>query len=370
MTFVRFLTAPAALRALACSAIVYCASAPAQPGAVELGATPVPAAGTTLPAAPSAQAIAASATAKPSPATVVTARRDAGLAQTPAIRMADRQPDHHHAKPVKRDELDPDLNLAIKDSPEHAVDLPGVLKLDGAPTGVLDPTRARKISWTNEGSQTVYVSATDPNRFQFPFPNPRVIGTTDVDIDKRPNSSNVYVTFVAGVTHPVQVWFEPHEGSGASVGLLLVPKRIPGQSIQIVDDTGALTPHATRAEEPDDFLARVQSELQDALEGRSPPGWSAVNVPVPPIVLDGVLVDGVRRLSSLSEDIYVYTVRNPSPVDVVLDESQFDGPRVEAVSILPSPLLHSRGTTYVAVLARKGAAVADASAGQVAVEGH
>jgi len=363
--FARFLTPSAALRALAASAAVFCASALPQPGSVDLGAAPSPAAAAPASPAPSAQAASASSIAWPAKASSV-----ASAASAAARRAADRSADHHQAKPAKHDDLDADLSLAIKDAPEHAVDLPGVLKLDGAAIGVLDPTRARKISWTNEGSQTVYVSATDPNRFQFPFPNPRVIGTTDVDIDKRPNSSNVYVTFVAGVTHPVQVWFEPHEGSGASVGLLLVPKRIPGQSIQIVDDTGALTPHATRAEEPDDFLARVQSELQDALEGRSPPGWSAVNVPVPPIVLDGVLVDGVRRLSSLSEDIYVYTVRNPSPVDVVLDESQFDGPRVEAVSILPSPLLHSRGTTYVAVLARKGAVVADASAGQVAVEGH
>jgi len=285
-------------------------------------------------------------------------------------RVGDHLVDQHHVKALKRDDLAPDLTLAIKDVPEHAVDLPGVLKLDGAAQGVLDPTRSRKISWTNEGSQTVYVSATDPNRLQLPFPNPRVIGTTDVDIDKRPNSSNVYVTFVAGVTHPVQVWFEPHEGSGASVGLLLVPKRIPAQSIQIVDDTGALAPHAARAEEPDDFLARVQDELQDALASRSPQGWSTVNVPVPPIVLDGVLVDGVRRLSSLSEDIYVYTVRNPGPSDVVLDESQFDGPRVEAVSILPSPLLHSHGSTSVAVLARKGPAPVDAVAVQTVGEGR
>lgn len=281
-----------------------------------------------------------------------------------------RHPVHGQAQVAKRDELDPTLATFVKDAPPQEVNLPGVLKLDGTSIGLLDPARARRISCTNEGSATVYLSSTEPNRIQLPFPNPHVVSTSDLEISKRANNVNIYVTFAAGVTHPATLWLEPQEGSGVACGLQVIPKRIPAQSIHIVDDSGALASKPARAQESDDFLSRVQADLEDALDGRSPAGWSTVNVPVPPIALDGVLIEGVRRLSNLREDIYVYTVLNPGASDVVLDETEFDGPTVEAVSILPTPLLHPRGTTRVAVLARKSAAPIESASAQAANGEH
>ena len=270
----------------------------------------------------------------------------------------------------KRDDLDPGLAISVKDAPAPATNLPGVLKLDGTAIGLLDPARARRVSCTNEGSSTVYLSVTEPNRIQLPFPNPHVISTTDLEISKRANNNNIYVTFAADVTHPATIWLEPQDGSSVACGLQVIPKRIPAQSIHVVDDSGATSQKSARAEEGSDFLSRVQAVLEDALDGRSPAGWSSVSVPVPPIAIDGVLIEGVRRLSSLKEDIYVYTVVNPGPTDVVLEETEFDGPTVEAVSILPTPLLHSRGTTRVAVLARKSATPSESGTAQVAAGGR
>jgi conjugal transfer pilus assembly protein TraK len=359
--------------ALACASFLSAAPSFAQPGAgaVNLDAP--------LNAGPSRSASASS----PSPAL---AQPRQGAALSPAIRSADSVPQrasleitgaaaepatgkkHRGAraqdKAAKRDPLDPTLSTFVKDEPPTEVNLPGVIKLDGAKLGLLDPARAHRISCTNEGSVTVYLSATEPNRMQLPFPNPRVVGTSDYDIDKRPHSNNIYVTFKGGSTNPTTLWLEPQEGGSVSCGFQLIPKRIPAQSVHVVDDSGALTPKAGRPEEPNDFLSRVQGDLEDALEGRAPSGWSTVNIPVPPIAVDGVMVEGVRRLSSLREDIYVYTVLNPGAGDIVLDETQFDGPTVEAVSILPTPLLHARGTTRVAVLVRKSALLVDESAVQ------
>jgi len=136
-----------------------------------------------------------------------------------------------------------------------------------------------------------------------------------------------------------------------------VPKRISAQTVIVTDDTGGLAPRASPrgAESGDDFLAHAQQELQDVLTGAIPAGWSAVNLSVPLIVLDNVMVTGARRLSSQAEDIYVYEVSNPSGGDRTVDEAQFDGPLVEAVAIYPSPLVPSGKTVSVAVLARKGA---------------
>lgn len=326
-----------------------------QGAAVDLGASPAPS-----PASPAAGS-------SPKGVPVATPSAEAAASATSHKRSAHTV--RAKVKAAKRDELDPDMGVAIKDAPDRAVDLPGVLKLDGAPLGLIDPARARRISCTNEGSETVYLSATEPNRIQLPFPNPHIISTTDLEISKRPNNNNIYVTFAPGVTHAATLWLEPQDGSSVVCGLQAIPKRIPAQSVHIVDDTGATSTRSARAEEPDDFMSRVQSDLQDALEGRSAAGWSTVNVPVPPIVLNGVLVEGARRLSSLKEDIYVYAVRNPSAADVVLEETEFDGPRVIAVSILPSPLLRAGGTTFVAVLARKNAN-SEAAGGQLIVGGR
>ena len=357
------------LVALAICAASFVASAQSQSGAVDLGApAQVPATARAASAAPAAIATSSSLRTP-----VVKARAGGRRETVSALEGASFNPKAHDRSkprdnPLKRDDLALDFSVAVKDTPEHAIDLPGVLKLDGAAVGLADPAKARKVSCTNEGSETVFLSSTEPNRILLPFPNPHVISTTDLEISKRPNNNNIYVTFAPGVTHAATIWLEPQEGSSVSCGLQAVPKQIPAQSIHVVDDTGATGPKVARSEEPDDFLARVQSQLEDALDGRAPAGWSTVNVPVPPIALDGVLVEGARRLSNLREDIYVYTVVNPGPTDVVLDESEFDGPRVEAVSILPSALIHSRGKTYVAVLARKSATPTDGAVSQLVGE--
>lgn len=311
----------------------------------------------------------ASRTAPSAPASVVSPAPTPGQGASKS-RHAQSASGHSHEELPKRDELDPSLGISVKDAPPPAADLPGVLKLDGTAVGLLDPARARSVSCSNEGSATVYLSVTEPNRIQLPFPNPHVISTTDLEISKRANNNNIYVTFAAGVSHPATLWLEPQEGSSVACGLQVIPKRIPAQSIHVVDDSGATTQKSARAEEGSDFLSRVQADLEDALEGRAPAGWSSVNIPVPPIAIDGVLIEGVRRLSSLREDIYVYTVVNPGPNDVVLEETEFDGPTVEAVSILPTPLLHARGTTRVAVLARKSPVPTQAGQAQVAAGGR
>ena len=253
-----------------------------------------------------------------------------------------------------RDPLSVDPEIAVKDEPLKATSLPGVLKLEGADRDALDPSRVRRISWTNGGSQTVYVSSTQPNRIQLPFSNPKVISTTDIEVDKRAASNNVYVTFAAGVTHPVQIWLEPVAESNASIGLQLVPKAIPAQAIVVLDDTVAgSNGRSARSTPENEYLTRVQALLEQAALGASPEGYAAVELQVPPISVNGLVVTGVRRLSGRSEDIYVYAVGNSGTADVLVHEREFDGADVTAVSIVPKPLLHPGERSIVAILAKK-----------------
>lgn len=262
------------------------------------------------------------------------------------------------AKPAhqstKRDALAVDPAVAVKDEPQKAVDLPGVMKLDGANRDILDPTRVRQIHLSNGASQTTYVSATQPNRIQLPFVNPKVIATDDIDIDKSPVSNNVYVTFKNAVPTAVQVWIEPKTGSSVAVGLQLVPKTIPAQSIVVVDDTvQGSAGRDRRASAESEYLTRTQAVLEEAAFGASPLGYAAVDLQVPAMSVNGVVIEGVRRLSGRGDDIYVYGATNPGGTDVQLQEKEFDGPDVRAVSILPRPLLHPGERAVVTVLAKK-----------------
>ncbi len=87
---------------------------------------------------------------------------------------------------VVRDSLKVEPNIALKDTPAKEIVLPGVLKIDGVASDMLDPGRAKQISMTNGGSQTVWLSADEPNRIQLPFTNAHVVATTDITVDKRP----------------------------------------------------------------------------------------------------------------------------------------------------------------------------------------
>jgi hypothetical protein len=102
-----------------------------------------------------------------------------------------------------------------------------------------------------------------------------------------------------------------------------------------------------------DFPAHVQELMEIAAFGGTPSGYSAAPFNLPPIVLGGLKLDAVRRLSNSEGDLYVYEVKNPSSTPFMLNEKQFDGPRVKAVSIFPKPELLKNEKATVIVFAQK-----------------
>jgi conjugal transfer pilus assembly protein TraK len=268
-------------------------------------------------------------------------------ARTKQVNLANR------ANRVDRDPLKVDAQISVRQEPIKALDLPGVLKLEGADANVLDPTRVREVHWRNRGAVTVWISDHQVNRIQLPFANPRVVATDTIKIDKRAASNNVYVHYEK---EPVadQVWFEPPGESSVSIGLQLVPKNIPAQDIVVIDDTVESTAsRAKRAGSENDYLTRTQALMEQAGLGASPAGFAEVELQVPALAANGLSVQGLRRLSSRSEDIYVYELGNPGRVDREVREEEFDGENVLAVSILPKPLLRPNERAILVVLAKK-----------------
>ena len=240
---------------------------------------------------------------------------------------------------------------AIKDTKAPEIVLPGVMKIAGADAHALDFSRARIVDVTNGGAQTVYMSAVDQNRIQLPWPNPKVVGTDELTIDKSATSNNVYVQFKEGVTRGVTVSFEQPNGPSV-IDLKLVPKNdITGQVILVRDST--LRAGAQKPVKGDDYVSETQSLMEQVALGGAPQGFSQSDLAVGPIVMNGLVVTAQKVYSSADKDIYLYDVANPGPQKASLKEEEFDGENVLAISIFPKPILAANERTKVIVLTRK-----------------
>jgi len=250
----------------------------------------------------------------------------------------------------KADRLSVHPEAAIKDTKAPEVVLPGVMKIAGADAHALDFSRARTVDVTNGGSQTVYVSKVDQNRIQLPWPNTRVIGTDELEIKKSPNSNNVYVQFKEGVDRAVQVYFEQSNGPSV-LGLQLVPKNVPAQTFLVRD--ASLFAGDQKPVKGGDYVATTQGLMEQVALGGAPQGYSQTDIAVGPIAMNGLVVTPEKQYSSADKDIYVYDVANPGPQKVSMQEKEFDGENVLAISIFPKPVLAANERAKVIVLTRK-----------------
>lgn len=243
-------------------------------------------------------------------------------------------------------------SIAVKDTPAKEINLPGVMNVPGQPVGALDPTRAHPLSMTDGGVITIYMSVNAPNRIELPFGNSLTHHRDTLQVDKSPGQ-NIYVYWKNLPATEETMYIEPMNGRGPVLGLDIVPKDIPAQTYIVKDDTGILAGHQKPKQGSDDYIGHVQDVMESVALGHSPDGYSDVDMTMPPMAVDGLVVTVDKRFSSHEGDIYVYTARNPGQSRAVLDEREFNGADVLAVSIFPKPVLQPGESTRVIVMARK-----------------
>lgn len=263
------------------------------------------------------------------------------------------------AKPVRtkkeRNALLVDPTTAVRETPLREVVLPGVLTIAGESRTALDFTRTRVVSMSDSTNAAVYLSSNSDNRIQLPFTNPFIRSNSDlnIEVNKGVNGAPgnfIYVGF--NVKRPVQIFIEPPDGS-ASLGLRLIPKDIPSQTIVVEDVTGITSADLRRANKSNDYVTQVQSLMEVVALHGIPNGYSVVDMELPPIAMNGLVVDAKKKFSNRTSDIYLYQVTNPGPAVANLNEREFDGDLVQAVSVFPKPRLAAGETTDVMVMSGK-----------------
>lgn len=242
-------------------------------------------------------------------------------------------------------------SAAVRETPQKETVLPGVMTITGASAQALDLTKSRILKMRDGQNEVVYLSDTDQNYVQLPFPNPRLNGTEELIIDKKANSNNVYIQFAQGVTRSVQLWVERPGGAGPVYGLKLVPKKIDAQAI-IIQDTSPLTGDIS-AQKGNDYVSNTQFLMETVALGAAPQGFSQVDIRIAPVTMSGFVLAAEKMYSSADRDVYLYDVMNPGVRQLTLREEEFDGASVLAVSIFPKPVLGPGEHTKVVVIARK-----------------
>lgn len=245
-----------------------------------------------------------------------------------------------------------------KTVPPKELNLPGVVKLDGASPLAFDPIKSHKISWGNQGVIPVKLTQTGPNLIVTPFNDPYVVGNSYLNVNKRAFTNNVYIEFMfpAGVKpYPMTIFIEDPEG-GMPIGLELHPtENIPTQTYVIVNDTkraDGIAKTKTDASSKD-YIKNIQDLMEISGKGGIPDGFSSTNLAIPPIIFNELLLSGKKRLSGRDGDIYIYQVTNPTTESILLKPDEFDGPNVKAVSIVPKPLLDKNESATVLVYANR-----------------
>ncbi|MGR9603138.1 hypothetical protein ACU80P_22155 [Pandoraea sputorum] len=122
---------------------------------------------------------------------------------------------------------------------------------------------------------------------------------------------------------------------------------------KVTDDTGMVSGSQRAKGNGSDYVTRVQDVMETVAHGKTPDGYSQVDITLPPIAMNGLVVTVDSRYSDRDGDIYAYTVQNPGNTPASLREEEFNGPNVLAVSIFPKPVVSPGESTRVFVLARK-----------------
>ena len=268
---------------------------------------------------------------------------------------------HHHKKkaqgilPEHRNPLKVDSNIAVANTPAPDIDLPGVMHIQGENRKAVDFTDVRYIDWKDLGSKTVYISVNQPNLIKLPFTNPAIIeDKASLQVNKRQVSSNVYITWIASEPHPSQIFIEPPGGGSESLSLELVPKNIPSQTIIVTDNIASPgLGQASTAAESSQYITHIQGLMATVALKGTPSSMTREDLNLPPIAKNGLIITPIRRYTGLRYDLYVYRIENPGKTVARLHEQEFDGPKVLAVSIYPSPLLQPNQRTEIEVLASK-----------------
>lgn len=208
--------------------------------------------------------------------------------------------------------------------------------------------RGSVVRTTGDGTEIVLISKRFPNRIATPFSKPRVVDSSNVNMQV--DGSNIFIS--PKDDEPFAIFVTGSGNTDPVISLTMVPKDIPSQtiSLQIDSSQGA----SRKGAKVESYTQQVIDLLRSVASGRTPDGYSKGVMPniVARQEQDGLIIIPMTRYSGSTLDIYKYRVEN-NKQEIELSETSFYQPGVRAVSIYPNSILRKGESTTVFVLADK-----------------
>jgi conjugal transfer pilus assembly protein TraK len=239
--------------------------------------------------------------------------------------------------------------------------LPGIA---GELAGKGSPFRQNVIRVSSERVETVYIASGYPNRIATPFREPKVVGVKEGDdspVDVTTDGSSVFV--LSRSDQPTAIFVKDGgRADGSTVSLLLVPRRLPPQTITLMLDENERRLTGSAAEDGDDrgqshaYTDQLSSQLKAAALGNTPEGCTMSHLPAATGRLGDVVLAPQKRYSCAETDIFSYKLSNATRTVIELREDMLVGEGVRAVAFFPNVRLYPESETFAYVIADKSAA--------------
>lgn len=236
--------------------------------------------------------------------------------------------------------------ISPKDSSTAQMPLPGVGVLPGD-----QPARAQVIRIQENVTEEVPISSLFPNRIATPFPNPRVIDSSDSAIKQ--DGSNVFIS--TSSKDPVAIFITSDRSGDPVISLLLKPSPIPPQSVVLHLDarTQPSGSSSTAAQDqiPDTYTGSIVHVLKQIALGQVPAGMAGGPLPTSIGQMGKLTLATESRYSGRSFDVFTYWIENASDEPVVLDEANFyTSQSIRAVSFYPITNLKPKEGTRLMIV--------------------
>lgn len=233
----------------------------------------------------------------------------------------------------------PNPNQKIK-----AEQMPGL----GVMPGDYD-ARPKTILIGTDRNELVYVGLSQTNRISTPFEDPQVVDSSGASV--KAVGQDIY--FVPSSNKPATIYIAG-ANPGQTVGLTIVPKNIPAQTIvlQLSGPTGAAQKAGNNNDDyaATDYVGKINAIIKQLCLDKVPNGFIKSAAPSAVAGNSTLQIFPEQKYSGQKFDIYRYRVQSSSTAPIELKEEAFYNESVRAVAFYPNSVLQKGESTEAFVI--------------------
>lgn len=238
-----------------------------------------------------------------------------------------------------------DLPLPKPGTKFKAEAMPGI----GTMPGEFD-SKPKTIKIGTDRNELVYVGMGQTNRISTPFDDPQVIDSSGATL--KAVGQDIY--FVPSSNKPTTIYITGGS-AGQTVGLTVVPKNVPAQTIVLQLSTPTSVVNGMAGSGNDEYAAtdysgKINQIIKQLCLDKVPAGFIKAEPPKSIAGNSTLQIIPTHKYSGQSYDIYRYKIQSSSASPIELKEEAFYNESVRAVAFYPNTVLQNGEATEAFII--------------------